>query len=201
MQSVAPFLAEPPNAEIRASLATALHYFREAAAKHNADEEESLFPRLRQAADVRGQAVLDKLADLEDEHRWAVLLHEQLDQIGGKFLVSGGLSPEEVETFRSAVARLVSMYRSHIAFEDEVFFPCAAEILSAKDKAAIAGEMASRRYAPDCSNCSAMCLKSLERAFIGFRYRTWSRPHHVLVASERPWISGAGSARSSGRIA
>lgn len=42
-------------------------------------------------------------------------------------------------------AGLVSMYRSHIAFEEEVVFPCAAEILSAKDKAAIAGEMASRR--------------------------------------------------------
>ena len=103
------------------------------------------FPRLRQAADPRAQAVLDKLAALEDEHRWAAPLHEQIDQLGTKFLTSGPLAPEEVEAFRSAIAGLVSMYRSHIALEDEVVFPCAAEVLSAKDKAAIAGEMASRR--------------------------------------------------------
>ncbi len=145
LQSAAPLLAEPPNVETRASLATALHYFREAAPKHNADEEESLFPRLRQAADPRAQAVLEKLAALEGEHRWPAPLHEQIDQLGGKFLASGPLSAEEVESFRSAVAELVSMYREHIAFEDEVVFPCAAEILSPKDKAAIAGEMTLRR--------------------------------------------------------
>ena len=44
LQSAAPFLAESPNVETRASLAMASHYFREAAPKHNADEEESLSP-------------------------------------------------------------------------------------------------------------------------------------------------------------
>ena len=145
LQSAVPFLVESPNVETRASLATALHYFREAAPKHNADEEESLFPRLRQAADPRAQAVLDKLAALEDEHRWAAPLHQQIDQLGTKFLTSGRLAPEEVEAFRSAVAGLVSMYRSHIALEDEVVFPCAAEVLSPKDKARLPREMATRR--------------------------------------------------------
>ena len=34
--------------ETRVALESALRYFREAAPKHTADEEESLFPRLRQ---------------------------------------------------------------------------------------------------------------------------------------------------------
>ena len=33
--------------EVRAALETALRYFKEAASKHTADEEESLFPRLK----------------------------------------------------------------------------------------------------------------------------------------------------------
>ena len=38
---------EALNEEQRGALETALRYFREAAPKHTADEEESLFPRLR----------------------------------------------------------------------------------------------------------------------------------------------------------
>jgi hypothetical protein len=38
----------PLTEETRAALETALRYFREAAPKHTADEEESRFPRLRQ---------------------------------------------------------------------------------------------------------------------------------------------------------
>jgi len=145
LQSVAPFLADSPNAEVRTAFETSLRYFRNAAPKHNADEEESLFPRLRQAADPRAQAVLSQLAALEEEHRWAAPLHEEVDRLGNKYLASGPLSAQESDDFRSAVERLVSMYREHIALEDEVVFPCAAEVLSAEAKAAIAGEMAKRR--------------------------------------------------------
>src|SRR6478735_5445740 len=53
------------------ALEAALRYFREAAPKHNADEEESLFPRLRRLPDVEVQRVLIDLDLLEQEHRWA----------------------------------------------------------------------------------------------------------------------------------
>jgi hemerythrin-like domain-containing protein len=145
LQSIVPFLADSPNAEVRTTLETSLRYFRNAAPKHNADEEESLFPRLRLANDPRAQAVLSKLAALEDEHRWATPLHEEVDRLGSKYLSSGPLSVAEVDVFRSAVERLVSMYHEHIALEDAVIFPCAADVLSPDDKAAIAGEMARRR--------------------------------------------------------
>lgn len=145
LRSVAPFLADSPNTEVRTALETGLRYFRNAAPKHNADEEESLFPRLRQNADPRARAVLIKLAALEEEHRWAAPLHEEIDRLGSKYLSSGPLSAAEVDRFRSAVESLVAMYGEHIALEDEVIFPCAADVLSPEDKAAIAGEMARRR--------------------------------------------------------
>src|SRR5215467_5331210 len=59
------------NAEQRAAFETALTYFRNSAPKHTADEEESLFPRLRRLADPRVKAVLARVDALEEEHRTA----------------------------------------------------------------------------------------------------------------------------------
>ena len=47
LQQVAMAADRPLADDARNSLETALRYFREAAPKHTADEEESLFPRLR----------------------------------------------------------------------------------------------------------------------------------------------------------
>ena len=53
----------------RAALDSALRYFREAAPKHTADEEQSLFPRLRQLQHPEVQAAIGTLEPLEKEHR------------------------------------------------------------------------------------------------------------------------------------
>ncbi|HEV2691229.1 MAG TPA: hemerythrin domain-containing protein, partial [Bryobacteraceae bacterium] len=50
-------------ADERQALETALTYFRNAAPKHTADEEDSLFPRMR--ASGRAEAALDCLERLE----------------------------------------------------------------------------------------------------------------------------------------
>ncbi|HLI62443.1 MAG TPA: hemerythrin domain-containing protein [Terriglobales bacterium] len=145
LQAVATILDRPQSEQTRTALDSALRYFREAAPKHNADEEESLFPRLRKTGDPRAESVLARLTALEDEHRRAVLLHEKVDQLGRKYLSTKALSASEIAAFRESVDHLVSMYRQHIALEDEVVFPCAAQVLSSADKAAIAMEMAGRR--------------------------------------------------------
>src|SRR6478752_4203174 len=51
--------------EQRSALETALRYFREAAPKHTADEEESLFPRLRQIENDEVRALLARIESLE----------------------------------------------------------------------------------------------------------------------------------------
>ena len=46
--------------------------------RHNADEEESLFPRLRQA---RPEASRDQIGRLEEEHRRTEALHERVETL------------------------------------------------------------------------------------------------------------------------
>lgn len=143
--AVAGMIDRPATEETRRALESALHYFAQAAPKHTADEEESLFPRLRQIRDPEIEAAFSKLEQLEQEHRWAAPLHAEVDRLGAQYLSTGNLSSPEVDSFRKAVASLASMYKQHISFEDSVVFPLAARMLSDAEKAAIAEEMASRR--------------------------------------------------------
>jgi len=111
------------------ALDSALRYFREAAPKHTSDEEESLFPRLRQVHHLDIQSALTRLDSLEEEHRRAAPLHAEIERLGQQCLSRGSLSPGEAEAFRSAVATLVSMYQQHIGVEDGLVFPLAARLL------------------------------------------------------------------------
>ncbi len=131
--------------ETRRSLELALRYFREAAPKHTADEEESLFPRLRKIADPAIEAALRQMAELENDHRWAEPLHKSVDELGQKFLIAGSLTAEDQSPFRRAISELIEMYRRHIEFEDQVLFPIAARVLPKKEQEAVAREMAERR--------------------------------------------------------
>jgi hemerythrin-like domain-containing protein len=145
LEAVAKVIDRPATEETRRALESALRYFAEAAPKHTADEEESLFPRLRPMRDPEVGAALSKLDQLEQEHRWAAPLHAELDRLGAHYLSTGHLSSPEVVAFRNAVASLASMYKQHISVEDSLVFPLAARVLSDAEKAAIAEEMAARR--------------------------------------------------------
>lgn len=145
LQAVATLIDHPQTEETRSALATALRYFSEAAPKHTADEEESLFPRLRQMHQGELQSAISDLQNLEEEHRWAAPLHAEIERLGKQYLANASLSPAEVETFRAAVASLAAMYKRHISLEDSRVLPLAARLLSPADKMEIANEMAARR--------------------------------------------------------
>src|SRR5690348_4601042 len=68
LQAVAKTIGQPLTEETAQALTAALRYFREAAPKHTADEEESLFPRLRNVNDPGAQAALAQLEQLEKDH-------------------------------------------------------------------------------------------------------------------------------------
>ena len=123
----------------------ALRYFREAAPKHTADEEESLFPRLRRMSNPELQAALEQLDALEKDHRWAGPLHADVERLGGKYLNEGRLSPDEAQVFRNSVHQLDAMYKRHIDVEDREVFPIAERVLPPQTKTEIAREMAERR--------------------------------------------------------
>ncbi|MGO8794141.1 MAG: hemerythrin domain-containing protein [Candidatus Sulfotelmatobacter sp.] len=145
LQSIAQLIDRPLTADTRTALESALRYFRESAPKHTADEEDSLFPRLRQLREPEIEAALAALDALEGDHRKAESLHAEVDALGSQCLAQPCLPGKEAERFRHAVNELASIYGEHIRVEDEVVFPAAKRKLSAPQQAAIANEMASRR--------------------------------------------------------
>jgi len=145
LESVAAVMDRPAEVETSRGLETALRYFSQAAPKHTADEEDSLFPRLRQNRSAEVESLFSQLDRLEDEHRWADPLHADVELLGARYLLTGSLSATEVERFRSAVASLTALYKRHIILEDTVIFPLAARLLTKSEKMEIAEEMARRR--------------------------------------------------------
>ena len=136
---------EPFSGEQRTAWDTALRYFRDAAPKHTADEEESLFPRLRAMDRSDVKALLARVDGLEQDHVRAAQAHAEIDRLGLAWLANGRLSPEEASRLAALLAQLADLYRAHIAIEDTEVFPLAAEVLSVLDRQEIGGEMAVRR--------------------------------------------------------
>lgn len=145
LESVATSIDQPLANDTRAALESALRYFRDSAPKHTADEEQSVFPRLRRCSNSEAKTALAALESLEHEHRQTDSLHAQVDLLGQRCLAEGPLSSSQALQFREAVAALASIYKEHIRIEDEEVFPITARILSPADKQKIAAEMAARR--------------------------------------------------------
>jgi hemerythrin-like domain-containing protein len=127
------------------ALETALRYFREAAPKHTADEEESLFPRLRSLDRPEMEAVLAKVEALETEHAQADRDHSEVDRLGQAWLANGSLSPGDAALFSELVKQLADLYRNHIATEESEVFPTAAAVLEREGREAMGREMEERR--------------------------------------------------------
>lgn len=129
----------------REALATALRYFREAAPKHTADEEESLFPRMRQSGSAEVREALERLDRLEADHVRAGELHERADATIERWLQRGSLEEVEARELVPLLGELRGLYQEHIELEDTVVFPLAGRTLDDASLAAVGREMAARR--------------------------------------------------------
>ena len=123
-------------------------YFSNAAPRHTADEEESLFPRLRASSDPDARRAVEIVERLERDHARADLCHAEIDALVSRWLDDGNLSDELRTDLRAHLAQLRSIYEPHIACEDLELFPAAARVLTFEEVAAIGREMAARRKAP-----------------------------------------------------
>ncbi len=140
--------AQPLDPARRASLEAALQYFHESAPKHTADEEDSLFPRLRASQTPAVQNAFAMLDTLHQDHAHAAALHAEVDRLGRAWLDAGTLPPADSARFSELVSRLVELYRAHIDVEENGLFPVAAAALEAREREAIGAEMAARRGLP-----------------------------------------------------
>ncbi|HEX3748878.1 MAG TPA: hemerythrin domain-containing protein [Bryobacteraceae bacterium] len=127
------------------AMSASLRYFREAAPKHTADEEESLFPRMRAADPASMRVLFERIDALESDHKTAVRLHSEVGALGEIWLRQGTLSLEDAARFSALTGQLATLYKDHIALEDTEVFPTAATLLSSSDRRAIGTEMAARR--------------------------------------------------------
>jgi len=127
------------------ALDAALRYFREAAPKHTKDEEESLFPRMRKRKSTEMTTVMAEMDRLECDHQVAQALHDEVEQIGKRWLRQATINRAERQRFRNDVGKLEEIYREHIELEDQKVFPLAARVLSAEEQREVGLEMARRR--------------------------------------------------------
>jgi hemerythrin-like domain-containing protein len=127
--------------EQRSALDTALRYFRDAAPKHTADEESTLFPRLRSCA----PQALAEIDALESDHDRADEWHAEVDRLGREWLDSGALPAENAARLNLILTELSDLYRKHIAIEEGSVFPTASAVLPQADRISMGKEMAARR--------------------------------------------------------
>lgn len=106
-----------------------LDYFDRSVQRHEADEEKSLFPRLRAHPELTAT-----LEMLECEHREHERLHADLRE-----------GYQDPGYLAELARKLATAYRAHILEEERVLFPAARRLLKEADLLAIAAEMEARR--------------------------------------------------------
>ena len=121
----------------------ALQYFRVGGQRHTADEEQSLFPRMR--SDEKAAATLKQIESLEADHRAADDLHLAVERLYSAWAQGQPLTPEEEQKLRAATQRLKQLYDGHIRIEEDLVFPTAKESLDQNALAAIGEEFRERR--------------------------------------------------------
>lgn len=124
------------------AIEAALNYFRIGGSRHTADEEESVFPRLRQ----KGAATLPcDIAALEQDHQNADRLHAKVEALYGQWIRRGSLDADGHRSLSASTEELDRLYKRHIRIEEEVVFPHAANTFDHATIDAIGQEFRKRR--------------------------------------------------------
>jgi hemerythrin-like domain-containing protein len=127
--------------EERSAVQAALQYFYVGGERHTADEEESLFPRLRGKPLVG----MEEISRLESDHHLAADLHESVDRLYTTWSSAGTLQEDEQQRLLSQTRRLKQLYAEHIQVEEKIVFPHALQMLDSQTIAAMGQEFRNRR--------------------------------------------------------
>jgi hemerythrin-like domain-containing protein len=128
------------TSEERSAIQAAIQYFRVGGKRHTADEEESLFPRLR-ASDMD----IEEIDRLENDHREADDLHDSVEQLYSQWIEDSKLGPEDTQRLISETGRLSQVYAGHIRIEEDVVFARAEKLLDRHTIVEIGSEFRLRR--------------------------------------------------------
>jgi hemerythrin-like domain-containing protein len=139
----------PLSDEERQAVESALHYFAQSGPRHNEDEEQSVFPRLR-ASSVA--AATEEVQRLEEEHHEATAHHVEVEQIYDKWIADGRLPAEIESRLLLRTEQLQRLYGEHIRIEEKVVFPQAAALFNQQTLVEIGEEFKARRGAGSRQN-------------------------------------------------
>jgi len=133
------------STEQRDALEVALRYFTEAAPKHTADEEDSLFPQLRASAHADAPEAVAIIDALSRDHAEATAHHAAVEVLAARWLHDGQLPAASARRLAAHLADLAALYHRHIPVEDGELFALSRRVLTPAALAAIGREMAQRR--------------------------------------------------------
>jgi hemerythrin-like domain-containing protein len=139
LERAAPYL-ECRRDEALEAIDSAFRFMDSSGVLHTRDEEESVFPRLKPAL---SPGEITFLEQLERQHLEAGDAYAQLKAVVNELRSSD--SAELIEKYKQTVAAFCTIYRSHIAAEDETLVPLGKRVLGTGDLAGIASEMKARR--------------------------------------------------------
>jgi hemerythrin-like domain-containing protein len=128
--------------EETAAIHAALQYFRVGGERHTADEEKSLFPRIRTEL---GSGISEELERLEDDHDSAAGLHAAVETLYLKWISEGSLNEFDTQQLVSGTESLRKLYEAHIQVEERFVFPRAAQLLDGETVQAMGREFRARR--------------------------------------------------------
>lgn len=135
---------EPFSDRLRATVGDTLTLIQVAIPLHSADEEQTLFPRLRERAPF-ADAPHTPMDCMESDH----VEHREM----AASLARASMKRDAAALERAA-RNLIAEYREHISKEDEVLFPMARELLTdPAELAEMAREMHERRVAARMLSC------------------------------------------------
>ena len=126
-------VANLPGAAAVEAVREVAEFISRTVTRHERDEEQSLFPRLRADGDLA-----PLLAELEAEHRAHELLHQELFDLAED-------DRPDAQSLQDLSRRLDAAYERHVELEESRVFPAARAALSEADLAAMAEEMQARR--------------------------------------------------------
>jgi len=116
-----------------------LAFLEKSAARHESDEEESLFPRLRRHGEL-----VPLMSDLEHEHDQHRQLVAQLRALRSGW-APGGPDAGDGAALAISANELARAYRAHIEREERELMPFARDRLTADERAQVGLEMERRR--------------------------------------------------------
>jgi hemerythrin-like domain-containing protein len=125
-----------------AAVKSAIEYFRSGGQRHTSDEEESLFPRLRNQSDP---GAVGELTGLESDHQRANDLHAEVEKLYLAWIARTRLSREDEQRLLGATEELGHIYEGHIKIEEQAVFPLALKLLDNQSIAAMGQEFRARR--------------------------------------------------------